>query len=382
MKKFWIWLALLIIGAFAVAQNIDVSFFQTDIRDALMQLSYQIGKPIIYDANVTGFVTLEAHGMPFEKVLDLMLMPYGYQWAKIGDVYFVGTADPKSPSFLTLSRTYLYRTRGYSAKDLINMLPDAMKAYVRFSSTNPSLIVITAPVKLASSIVETLNKIDIPPGEVLIEFKVYELTKNRSNKWAPSWKYETGNISNVTSFGFLKEGLDIIYRSGGNEIVGDLNNLLRNGQAKLLANPKLKVLNGGTGKFSLKTSRSYPYKTTEDKYSLKTVDVGLELQVVPYILGNGNVLLNLLVKSTNVIDELKSSPDTTSQSVSSSIRLRIGEQVVVGGAGYDSYVETEEKLPVLGDIPLIGYFFKRTAYVKLHKEILILIKCERVGDGR
>ncbi len=379
-KAFAVLLFLIFVSFVGRGQNIDVSFFQTDIRDALMQLSYQVGKPIIYDQNVVGFVTLEAHNMPFEKVLDLVLMPYGYQWVKIGDVYFVGVPDPESPSFLTLSRTYIYRTKGLSGSDLIKMLPDVMKKYVFSSSEDSSIVVITAPPKIASRVAEVLNRMDVPNDQILVEVKVVEINGRSAEKWELPWTFEKGGQNENLSLGFLGEEFDVIYRSGNIESVFNLRTLLQSGEARLLANPKVVVLNGKKATVSVKTTRSVVVEE-DDKKILKSFNVGIQIELVPTVLSGGKVVLSERIISNGLIGD-QYIPDTSEQEFSGTVVMKMAEEKVIGGIGYETYTKVEKKLPLLGDIPILGYLFKAESYERLHKEIIIIARCTRVGGGK
>lgn len=374
--------ALLILASLtclAEEKLLDLSFFQMDIRDVLVQISYEIGKPIVFDKNVTGFVTLEVGGVTVEKALDLILLPYGYQWIEMDGVYFVGTPDPKSPSSVELFKTYVYRTKGVDASKLVSLLPVFMRDYVMTSDADPTLVVINAPPKMAGKIAEVLNKVDIGREELVVEVRVVEVNEETMRKWGIGWQYTNVSSSEGFVVNVLDNVFDLIYRTLDYEILANIEISIGDGSAKLLANPKLRILNGIPGKVSTKTQRSYLVKE-DNKTVVRTVEVGVEVELKPMILRNHEVLLDVKVTSSNILDTNRELPTTTTHSLTGTLRLKLGETVTVGGVGFDTYSTTVNKVPILGDIPVVGYLFKRETITKTHKEILILIRCVRAGE--
>jgi len=373
-------MVLIVLSVFLFSEEklLDLSFFQTDIRDALTQISYEIGKPIIYDRTVTGFVSLEVYQVPVEKALDLLLLPYGYQWVEIDGVYFVGSPDPESPSFFTLSKTYLYRTKGNSADQLIKALPPVMKNYVFPLSTDT--VVINAPPKIASKIAETLNTIDVPEEELILEVKVVEVNEETLRKWGISWQYSNQSEGENFTINLLEKALDIVFNTLDYSVLSHIELSIGDGSAKLLANPRLRLQSGSSGKFSAKTQRNY-ITTENDKKVVKSVELGTEVEMKPFLLRDNTVSLTVKITSSNALDKNEGLPDTTSQSIEGTVRLKLGETVAIGGIGFDTYTTVTDKVPLLGDIPVFGYLFKKETERKIHKEILILVKCTKAGES-
>lgn len=368
----------LIFSVVGFAQLIDVSFFQTDIRDALALLSYEAQKPIIYDKTVTGFVTLEVQQVTIEKALDLILMPYGYQWVQVDGVYFVGTPDPKSLSFFELSKTYIYRTKGIPANRLVSMLPTVMRDYVSASDSEPNLVVINAPPKIAGKIAETLNTIDSPKEQLIIEIKVIETNKDTMRKWGIAWQYNDSSDKQALTVNFLDMAFDLIYKTLDFSILSNIELSVKDGSARLLANPKLRLSESTTGKVVAKTQRNYV--TVEDnKTVVRSMDLGIEVEVRPVVFKNGEVALDVKITATNVLENNTKLPSTTSHTINGTVRVKLGETITAGSIGFETYTNAVDKVPILGDIPIVGYLFKRETLAKTYKDVLILISCTRAG---
>ncbi len=109
-KIFLVVLVLLsVLTAISFSQNVSISFFQESLSQALSDLAAQENITILTDSSVGGFITLNLNDVPLSEALDLMLLPGGYSWKEIKpNVYFVGTANPSSNSFLYLASMSSY----------------------------------------------------------------------------------------------------------------------------------------------------------------------------------------------------------------------------------------------------------------------------------
>ncbi|PNR92589.1 hypothetical protein [Petrotoga sp. 9PWA.NaAc.5.4] len=109
MKKiflsfFLILFSLLIFSQDGESPKVTAMFYNTDLIEALNEISLQTGITILTDQYVSGLVTVDFVEMYLEKALDIMLIPGGFAYKKIDEnVYFVGLPDPKSHNFLNLA---------------------------------------------------------------------------------------------------------------------------------------------------------------------------------------------------------------------------------------------------------------------------------------
>ena len=99
-------------------------FVETDLRQALMEISTQCGLPILIDDAVQGYVSsLEIEDMPLEECLGLLLKAGGYFFKRIDNYYIVSSSDPLSPLFSQIACTERIRPQHLKAKDILPLLP-------------------------------------------------------------------------------------------------------------------------------------------------------------------------------------------------------------------------------------------------------------------
>ena len=77
-----------------------------------------------------GVVTLDLVDVPLDQALRMLALPGGYEVHKIDDFYFIGTADPASPSFRNFAVTATYQLQHLSAADVAELMPDIYRKYV------------------------------------------------------------------------------------------------------------------------------------------------------------------------------------------------------------------------------------------------------------
>jgi type II secretory pathway component GspD/PulD (secretin) len=386
MKK--IFLTAFLLSAFLViigfSQNVSVSFFQESLSQALSDLAAQENITILTDSTVGGFITLNLDSVSISEALDLMLLPGGFSWKEIKPgVYFVGTPNPSSSSFLYLASSTSYRLKYITSKTLLDLLPDVMKPYVFTSTDSPSLVLIGAPDSVKSAIVSLIKKVDIPKNEIVVQMNVIEVDESLLKKWGMDLQYSNpSNSSSSTTFNVLNRAINFVYKVNDLSILSNIKAEAASGSAKILANPKIRITSGNTGKVSVSTTRNYSYTNSNGKTVVSSVKMGVDISLTPTISASGDVSMNLSETLSGAMENSGPVPDTMTNTLSTVFNTHIGKTVAVGGTEFSTYEKSTAKVPLLSDIPIIGYFFTQEKMKKVKKEIIIIITCESAGDKR
>ncbi len=168
MKPRHLLTAALMVVAFAAchaasAQESLISnvFVETDLRQALDDISAQSGINIIPDPSVAGVVTVGLQEVTVEKALELVLAGTGYLVRKEPDYYLVYSPDQESPPFTRLSETRLLEVRHLEASVARSLLTPSLQNYIRVDDAANTLAV-TAPEELMVRILSDLATIDVP----------------------------------------------------------------------------------------------------------------------------------------------------------------------------------------------------------------------------
>lgn len=366
MKKY---LVILIISLITFAFSVDIYFYQTDIRDALNQLGMQEGVSIIYDPLISGFISVEAYNITLEKALDLMLLPLGYYWTKIDNVYFVGTANPDSPNFALISKKYLLNLRFITFDDLYNALPKIMTNYI-YKTPNKNQVLIYAPAKIASQIAETITLIDkqIPVAE--IQVKIIEIDESDFKKFGVSWNNEENNTTSYNN-GNLQLSLNPL--NVNFNIIMDT--LISSGNAKVLAEGTLKLKSNSTSQITGYTTVGFTLGK-DNTYVEKKINT--QIIISGYVFADhANLTLKSIVES---FIQNSSTFTPVGASVETNLDIKYEQPYYIAGLSFDSVTKQDGGIPGLKDIPIIGNLFKNSTYTSRKKNIVIFIKARLAGE--
>lgn len=410
MKKntAWVWRFFLIIFVLlatawpAPAQDQLVSnvFDNTYIVDALRDISAQTGVPIIADATVNGQITLAFENVTLEEALERVLAPGGYVYRKLNGFYLVGAPDSKNPSFPLLSQTEVVKLRYAKAENVFHSLPDSFAAYVKVDKDNNALV-IAAPLKILSRIKSDLVLIDRPARQVMLEALVVEVSKNGRKdlgldwwQWDKKWNPQTGDPTSDT-VQIQNFGLNIarIPDNGLNAFLVSLRVSVEKGNARIEANPRVATIDGQSAEIFVGKERYY-YLTSETDTSgnsisstLESIKSGITLKMLPQIADNGDITVKIEPEVSDVTtdgDSGKSGnglPIISSRKVSTMARVKDGESIVLGGLIQRNKQKVRTKIPFLGDIPILGFFFSRTQTLQEESEVLVIITPKILDDG-
>lgn len=160
-----------------------------------------------------------------------------------------------------------------------------------------------------------------------------------------------------------------------------LRSLLTRGEAKYLGKPKVVTLNNKTATITTSTDATVGYTqslsgtTTEmSTQSAERKRVGLTLQVTPQVNREGYVTLYVQPSYSDVVSSgFENTKDTTTRAASTLVRVKNGQTVVIGGLLTSRETDQTRKVPLLGDIPIIGWLFTSKTKSKSTTDLVIFI---------
>jgi len=180
------------------------------------------------------------------------------------------------------------------------------------------------------------------------------------------------NQDRITDFAIANPtlGLGIIADIGFAQLKGEIYTMQSEGLTKTIDNPKVFVLDNQEAKITSGTQIAY-IGAGEDA-GVELVDAALELTVTPQIVGDGNIKINLSV-SNNSPSGSGANPPISTLEIDTNLIVRDGDVVVIGGVFSNTESQSESKVPILGDIPILGRLFRSDAKVDNQEQVLIFI---------
>lgn len=201
------------------------------------------------------------------------------------------------------------------------------------------------------------------------------------------------SISNKLSFGVAAAEKDVSSPQHHKAII-DLLRVI--GTTKILSSPRLMVLNNQEAKILVGTKEAYITSSVSQAgtnsvtaQTVNFVDVGIKLYVTPTVNRDGFVTMKIRPeisssKRTDITSEGKVTqiPIVTTSETETSVMVKDGATIVIAGMKKDRRDKEVKKLPFLGDIPLLGFFFRNTKDEMIKTELVIFITPRIIsGEG-
>lgn len=359
-------------------------FYDTFIIDALSDVSVQTGVPIIADTTVSGFVTMDLVGVPLEEALTRICAPLGLTFRLMeGGYYLVGAATMDNPTFALLSDTRVVKIRYQQATVVAQLLADMYKPFVKVNGET-NTIVITASPELIARIERDIAMIDRPIRQVMLQVLVTELSEGARKSLGTDWQWdsqqEPGEITGALSFttGVLKTALG--YRSANiDDFLMALRAEVEDGKAQIHANPRIVAMDGKSAEVFLGEEQSYIVLVESDSGNTVTrqrvvAKTGVSLKFTPHISDQGDITISVEpeVSTVNGLNK-EGFPIISSRRASTTVRVRDGETFVLGGLVSEINVDKTAKVPLLGNLPLLGKLFRSQSTQTSQSEIMILV---------
>ncbi|NSW75983.1 MAG: secretin and TonB N-terminal domain-containing protein [Candidatus Atribacteria bacterium] len=348
-------------------------FLDADIREVLQDIATQAGVPILADDTVSGVVSLELNEVPLEKALDMVLAPLGFTYVKTEDYYLVSAGTTDSPAFKNMARTVRIPLRDLAADEFVKLLPEYYTQFVK-AIEGKNFIVVTAPEEIIKKIEDMVQAVDSPRKQVVLDAVVTEISGEEAKNLGIEWGGVTSGPYSL-QFGELASIGGIFQRL--ERIVATLNFLEREGKARIRSNPRLVVMDGETGEMSVIREEYFAITTGTPAYpttSLETISAGVVLKVIPRIVGEDEIILSLNPEVSNVVGSgIQELPVISRRKVNTTVRVKSGETLVIGGLRQLIEVTATSKVPLLGDLPLIGGLFRSKKTTVDDKDIVMLI---------
>lgn len=359
------------------------TFFETDLRQALVDMSSQAGIPLIPDQSVQGTVSVELKGVPLEKALQMVLAGGGFTFRKMDGYYFIGQAVPQNPSFNLLTVTEQLKLNYIRAKEALELVPEAFKSFIQISEETNALTVTASP-EVLERIKRDLRQVDRPPKQVMIEALVTELSDEAKHNLGVDWTWDWANQDTTAQLKLADLALDLAFTSTPahltRQVLAKINALAQQGKASVRANPRIMTIEGQEASITIATDEFFLVNVGSVAFpsqTLQKVQAGIVLKLTPFVTEQRDITMKLEPEVSDVTSrsQAQGQPIITigRRTASTTIRVKDGETIVIGGLVQERTSDSLKKVPLLGDIPLAGKMFQKTEKSTKRNEVVIFI---------
>jgi general secretion pathway protein D len=286
------------------------------------------------------------------------------------------------------------------------LVKSVVKTKDTFIDEKLNLLVVKDTPRAVRLVEKLINALDLAEPEVMLDVEVLEVSRSKLRELGLNYPTEvgygmlqptvtnsvatsTGLVENSTSFGgqLLPGNIDLRNHAGLSAYVANpamtLKLLNTSGDGQILANPRIRVRNRQKAKIHI--GEKLPVFTTTStanvgvSSSVTYLDVGLKLEVEPQVYLDDEVGIKVGLEVSTVVKEVAGPQSSIAYEVGTrntetSLRLKNGETQVLAGLINDEERTSANKLPGLGDLPLVGRLFSAQRDSSSKTEIVLLIK--------
>ncbi|HEX3048940.1 MAG TPA: secretin N-terminal domain-containing protein [Bacillota bacterium] len=290
-------------------------------------------------------------------------------------------------------RTEVIKIKHLKAEDVLKYLPNSIPKQDIIVIKEMNAITVSGPQNLMNQIRQYIDKIDQPNPMIVFDIKVIKISNSNEVNWNPPTVNGLGVGSKTENFGYLP------LTSDPGSVIGaitSLDALVTNGKAKILQNPVITTLNGSTATFNVSSKRYYQVKSgtsssgssgsgtptpVVENTKPEAFDNSLTISITPWVAANNQITMEIKprIREYGAVSE-SGYPDTSEHATETTIRVNNNQTVVISGLKTTRKEKSVSKLPLFGDIPLLGFFFRKSKNTDVQDEFVIIIKPTLVYD--
>lgn len=401
------------------------------LNDIFQFLAKSAGRQYFHNSKITGpefLVTGHLNdGNPLAQMEELAFM-YGLSLHTKGNTIYALTqaqlAQLPSTEFHYQLR-YLRPTDMEQIKELIKPILSPGTGIVNFEPKTNTIVIIDSAHRIQQAR-ELLHGIDKAKGQIIVETKILRVNSNASERTGVNWSGSLGKDGTSLSlsrelnsvFGLESSLASTIPDSGGTNLVltpvqlsGVLRALAEGNLARQVSNPTLITEDNEMATISIidripiitttstaNSSGGNPTVTEEVRYKIDTGDmsidsnpdkhreIGISLVVTPTLLPDGTIRMKMRPRSAQIVEQITSItgnqyPRVTESMIETFARVPNGNSLVVGGFYGESKTSQKTKVPLLGDVPVLNFFFKSKEATNEKTSLVFIVTPKSYNPG-
>lgn len=391
-----------------LAKRVSVDFRKTPIEDVIRSIAEQAHIDVVMSPAVKGEVTVKLTDVTLEEALRSILEVHGCDYEVGKDIVrILARAEMSQVPDREMTRVFEITYADVA---------EVVKSIEKFKSPSGSVsdiqgtshILVTDKEKNVQAMSDFISQVDHVTPQVLVEVRIYDITsKDRFDlgiQWGAGTRTAygaTGKPDSTTETDpFGNAGFNGTISKAENTAAGarlgwltsnvDIDVMLKAQQekvdAKLLANPRILALDNETA--NIKIVSEIPYQELQESSlggSIGTTafrEVGVELQVTPHVAKRDQMVrLHLKPVFSVVTGQVQVAgigvtypqPVVDRREADTKLLVKNGETIVLGGLREKQTTKQINKVPLLGDLPIVGYLFRFTGEEVVNSELLVFI---------
>jgi len=413
-------------------KRVSLDFQDVDVRTILQILAKESNMNIVASDSVSGKMTLSLKDVPWDQALDLVMQSRGLESRRNGNIIRVAPAEEfRKIDVETLenakrieelgplvSRTFQLKYKdvnefrkilninengGSSSGTNSNSLLSSRGSAVIDPATNT--LIIKDNQNVIKEFERLIDQLDVPARQVMIEARIVEATDGFSRALGVRFGYDrrfgstrvgsglgggsttTGNIFNLAPNVNLPataatSSLTIVRALSSGALGLELTAMQEQNRGKIISSPR--VLTQDRKEATIKAGREIPYQEAASSGATSTSfkEAVLGLTVTPQITPDGHVIMDIKLNKDSVDANCSvlGTPCISTKELVTRAMVEDGGTIILGGIYEEDNSNAQYKVPLLGDIPVVGNLFRGTKRNNSKNELLIFITPRIMGS--
>lgn len=393
-------------GAFYLSVRDSLIFLEVhnaSLSSIIQEAARRLDINIFIYGKIDGTINARADSLTFFNLLNLLFKGSDYTYKIQKDIILIGNKSVKG-----ISTAQLIKLNYLKSDKVIEVLPKSIKAKADISPIiEQNGIMVIGTQNVINEIIDYIKKIDKPSPQILIETLVIDMNESNLRDIKIEFGYGATNEEPGTRINTILPGIDVALDANDlNYILDKAGNLLgvskighlpsdfymkikaleQEGFLQVHSRPQVATLNGYPADISIGTTQYYklvtktPIRDPSQIYiseteRFQTIEANISLKIIPWVSGSGEITVEIHPEFRTPVGKLSPEvpPTIQSRALNSTVRLRDGETIVLGGLVQNSIEEYSSGIPILSDIPLLGELFKSQGHNITKTQLLIYV---------
>ncbi len=242
-------------------------------------------------------------------------------------------------------------------------------------------LIVTATPEIQAQIAALIPQLDVPQQQVNVQVRIQEITSRAADNLGINLAAGIGNFATTILGGSLNFIFDAQNNVSGLNLGAVLDTLESQGLSRRVDDSNMTVLNNQP--FDIKSGGriEITYPGPDGTISQRTINFGVIIQVTPRISSDGRVILDVSAEVSDLLTPFNEGGipqriDFSERKVSSTVTLEPGQTVLLGGLIQNQFSQSQQGVPLLSSIPVVGNLFKTNSTSRSDTELLLVVTAD------
>lgn len=407
-----LWLSFVCCVLAQSSETFSIRLKQAPLVEILQQLALQQNKSLVIDNELDGTLSLQLEQTSFEKLLYAVAKIKQLELHKEGQLYYLSKgfkadkikseSSQLSPNLVTDSIKLQFAKAEDVMKSLTTGNGSLLSVDGRISvDIRSNLLLIQDQAESVRNIKKLVSEMDKPVEQIVIEARIVTMTDESLKELGVRWgmfdptSHKHTLSGSLESNGFLniQDHLNVNFATNvtpagsvalqlakinGRLLDLELTALERENNVEIIASPRLLTTNKKSA--SIKQGTEIPYIVTNGKNDTQSIEFReavLGLDVTPQISKDNTILLDMAVSQNSLGPRMTydkgESISIDKQEINTQVFAKDGETIVLGGVFHDTIMKGVDKVPLLGDLPVLKHLFSKESERHQKRELVIFV---------